>query len=95
MSFIICQQFGIQSLNLILLGEQYELPSPVGFASFYRTITELSIRPFKCPVNTPKPRSERKSGENQKYYDRLTIDDKVVHELKNWHKQIHLHSIKI
>ena len=70
-------------------------PPPVGFASFYRTITELSIRPFKCPVNTPKPRSERKSGENQKYYDRLTIDDKVVHELKNWHKQIHLHSIKI
>ena len=29
-------------------------PPPVGFASFYRTITELSIRHFKCPVNTPK-----------------------------------------
>ena len=26
----------------------------VGFSSFYRTITELSIRHFKCPVNTPK-----------------------------------------
>lgn len=29
-------------------------PPPVGFASFYRTITELNIRHFKCPVNTPK-----------------------------------------
>lgn len=32
----------------------YPPPAPAGFASFHRTITKLSIRHLKYPVNTTK-----------------------------------------